>query len=128
MWPKLLFDLLPHFSRLAPMADKYFSSRSAADKAQAAAMAALAADVRGELGKVTEAHEGLSRQLQQQGAQVSELAVDVTRARMGVESVEERVAKLEKKAATQVMLLGAAVGLLVILVVLLVIVIVHVKR
>ena len=120
MWPKLLFDLLPHFSRLVPMADKYFSSRSSTDKAQAAAMAALAADVRGELGKVAEAHEGLSRQLQQQGTQVSELAVDVTRARMGVESVEERVAKLEKTAATQVRLLnvtGGAVGDLVVMVV-----------
>jgi hypothetical protein len=112
MWPKLLFDLLPHFSRLVPVADKYFSNRSAADKAQAAAMAALAADVRGELGKVTEAHEGLSRQLQQQGTQVSELAVDVTRARMGVESVEERVAKLEKKADLAVRLLGVVLVLL----------------
>jgi septal ring factor EnvC (AmiA/AmiB activator) len=110
MWPKLLFDLLPHFSRLVPMADKYFSSRSAADKAQAASMAALAADVRGELDKVTEVHEGLSRQLQQQGTQVSELAVDVTRTRMGVESVEERVAKLEKKAALAVRLLWVVLG------------------
>jgi cobalamin biosynthesis Mg chelatase CobN len=128
MWPKLLFDLLPHFSRLLPMADKYLASRGATDQAQAASLAALAADVRGELGKVTEAHAGLSRQLQQQGTQVSELAVDVTRARMGVESVEERVAKLEKKAATQVVLLGAAVGLLVVVVALLVVVVVHGRR
>ena len=128
MWPKLLFDLLPHFSRLLPMADKYLASRGATDKAQAAALAGLAADIRGELENVTDGHAGLSRQLQQQGVQVSELAVDVTRARMGVESVEERVAKLEKKAATAVMLLGAAVGLLVIVVGLLVVVVAHVRR
>jgi hypothetical protein len=128
MWPKLLFDLLPHFSRLLPVADKYLASRSATDKAQAAALAALAAEVRGELGKVTEAHEGLSRQLQQQGAQVAELAVDVTRARMGVESVEERVAKLEKRSSTVVAMLGVALVLLVAVVALLVTVVVHVRR
>jgi chromosome segregation ATPase len=105
MWPKLLFDLLPHFSRLLPMADKYLANKGATDKAQAALLAGLAAEVRGELGNVTEAHAGLSRQLQQQGTQVSELAVDVTRARMGVESVEERVAKLEKTATLAVRLL-----------------------
>jgi len=43
---------------------------------------------------------------------VAELAVDVTRTRMGVESVEERVAKLEKTAALAVRLLWAALGLL----------------
>jgi hypothetical protein len=112
MWPKLLFDLLPHFSRLLPVADKYLANKSATDKAQAALLAGLAADVRGELDNVTEAHVGLSRQLQQQGIQVSELAVDVTRARMGVESVEERVAKLEKTAALAVRLLWVVVGLL----------------
>jgi hypothetical protein len=112
MWPKLLFDLLPHFSRLLPVADKYLADKSANDKAQAATTAALAADVRGELGKVTEAHAGMSRQLQQQGTQVSELAVDVTRARMGVESVEERVAKLEKTTALAVRLLWVVLGLL----------------
>ena len=40
------------------MADKYLATRSASDKAQEAALAALAEDVRGELGKVTEAHAG----------------------------------------------------------------------
>ena len=36
MWPKLLmqlFELLPHISRLVPMADKYFSQKAAAEKA-----------------------------------------------------------------------------------------------
>jgi hypothetical protein len=105
MWPKLLFDLLPHFSRLMPIADKYFSSRSERDKAQEAALAALAEDVRGELGQVTEVHAGLRRQLQEQTAQVAELGVDVARARMGVESVETRVAKLENAVGTATRLL-----------------------
>jgi hypothetical protein len=112
MWPKLLFDLLPHFARLMPMADKYLSSRSASEKAQEAALAALAGDVRGELGnvtgelgRVTEANSGVSRQLQEQGSQIAELSVDVARARMGVESVEARIGKLEKTAVLVVRLL-----------------------
>lgn len=112
MWPKLLFDLLPHFARLMPMADKYLSSRSDRDKAQEAALAALAADVRGDLADVTEAHSGLRRQLQEQSTQVAELGVEVTRARLGVESVEARVAKLEKTAAATRALLGGVAGLL----------------
>jgi hypothetical protein len=94
------------------MADKYLSSRSASEKAQEAALAALAGDVRGELGnvtgelgRVTEANSGVSRQLQEQGSQIAELSVDVARARMGVESVEARIGKLEKTAVLVVRLL-----------------------
>ncbi len=101
----MLFELLPHLARLVPMADKFLSTRSASDKAQEAALAALAGEVRGEFGKVAETNAGLSRQLQEQGSQIAELGVEVTRARMGVESVEARVAKLEKTAVLAVRLL-----------------------
>ena len=111
-----------------PIADKYFSSRSERDKAQEAALAALAEDVRGELGQVTEAHDGLRRQLQEQTAQVAELGVDVARTRMGVESVEARVAKLEKAVGTATKLLWAVVLLLVTAFALLMILVVRVAR
>jgi len=114
MWPKLLFDLLPHFSRLIPMADKYLATRSASDKAQAAALAEMAEGVRGDLVQVTEAHEGLRRQMQEQGTQISELAVEVTRTRLGVESSETRIAKLEKTAGVAMRLIWVGLGLLVI--------------
>jgi len=106
MWPKLFLDLLPHFSRLMPVADKYLAGRSASDKAHQDAMTALRADVRGQMGRVTEAQTGVNRQLQQQSAQISELSVDAARARMGIESVEERVAKLEKSVGMVVKLAG----------------------
>lgn len=105
MWPKLLLDLLPHFARLAPVADKYFSTRSASDKAQEAALASLAGDLRGQMGKVTSEQAGLREQLQEQGAQLAQVGVEATRARMGVESIEARVAKLEKTAGRTVKLL-----------------------
>ncbi len=111
MWPKLLLDLLPHFSRLLPVADKYLARISANEKAQAAALTALAADVGGQMGQMTEAQAGLSRQLQEQAAQVADMAVDVARARMGIESVEERVAKLEKTLRLVVGLLVAVLVL-----------------
>jgi chromosome segregation ATPase len=126
MWPKLLFDLLPHFSRLIPMADKYLATRSASDKAQAAALAAMAEGLRGDLGQVTEAHEGLRRQMQEQGTQISELALEVTRSRLGVESTEARTAKLEKTAGMAMRLLWVGLGLLAIAVVLLIVLVVRV--
>jgi chromosome segregation ATPase len=112
MWPKILFELLPHLTRLVPMADRYLTTRTASEKAQEAALAALGAEVRGELGQLGEVHTGIQRQLQDQGAQLSELAVEVTRARMGVESMEARVAALERSAAAMRWLAVAAlVGL-----------------
>jgi hypothetical protein len=80
MWPKMLFELLPHFARLMPMADRYLSTRSASEKAQEAALAAMATEMRAELGKGTDAQAGLLRTMQEQSAQVGELALDVTRA------------------------------------------------
>jgi chromosome segregation ATPase len=106
MWPKMLLELLPHFARLMPVADKYLSTRSTSDKANEAALAALADEVRGESARASETNAGLARQVQEQGKQIAETAVEVTRSRMGVESIEARVAKLEKSS-------GAAMKLLV---------------
>jgi chromosome segregation ATPase len=128
MWPRILFDLLPHFARLMPMADKYLASRSATDKAQETALAALAGNVRGELGRVTEANDGINRQLREQSAQLGEIAVDVARGRMGIESVEARVAKLEKTAGAAVRLVWTVLGLLALAILLLTILVVHVLR
>jgi len=74
MWPKViaqLFELLPHISRLLPLADKFFTSKAASEKANEAALVAMAEGVRGDLGQVTKAHLGLYRQLQDQSAQIT---------------------------------------------------------
>jgi len=115
----MLLELLSHFARLAPVADRYFAGRAVNDKAQQETLAGLAAEVRGGLGKLEEAREGLGRQLQEQGAQAAELSVEVTRARMGVESVEARLAGTEKKLDRVRWMLGAVFGLLVMAVALL---------
>jgi chromosome segregation ATPase len=113
MWPRILLELLPHFTRLMPPADKYLNNRTASDEAQKAALAALAQDVRGEIGGVTEEQAGLRRQLQEQTAQIAQVGVEVTRARLGIESVEARVTKLERTAEVTVRLLVIALVLLV---------------
>jgi phage shock protein A len=102
MWPRLLaqlFELLPHISRMVPMADKYFSSKSASDKANEAALAAMAEDVRGDLGQVTRAHAGLYRQLQDLSAQITLVDEEVKRTRLSVEQKEHRIEALEEKIA-----------------------------
>ena len=100
MWPKLLaqlFELLPHVSRLIPMADRFFASRAATDRATEASMAAMAEGVRGDLGQVTKAHAGLYRQLQEQGAQLDEVRDDLKRVRTVLEQRENRIETLESQ-------------------------------
>jgi len=95
MWPKViaqLFELLPHISRLLPMADKYFNSKAAAEKANEAALAAMAEGVRGDLGQVTKAHAGLYRQLQDQSAQIAVVGDEVKQTRL---AIDHHVARLE---------------------------------
>ena len=98
MWPKLfaqLFELLPHVSRLIPMADRFFASRAATDRATEAAMVAMAEGVRGDLGQVTKAHAGLYRQLQEQGTQLDEVRDNLKRVRTVLEQRENRIETLE---------------------------------
>ncbi|HWG18778.1 MAG TPA: hypothetical protein VN678_12995 [Acidobacteriaceae bacterium] len=112
MWPKILLELLPHFTRVLPLADRYFSSRGDQDKAHAAALTSLGDEVRGGLGRVDEVHAGLKDALKAQGEQIAEVGVEATRARMAVESVEARVAKLERTAGIAMRAAVAAVVLL----------------
>mgnify|MGYP001551204398 FL=1 len=100
MWPKViaqLFELLPHIARVLPMADKFFTSKAAAEKANEAALAAMAEGVRGDLGQVTRAHAGLYRQLQDQSAQIAEVAEDLKQTRRAVEQRDHQIEALSKQ-------------------------------
>src|SRR5690348_5008655 len=123
MWPKLLaqlFELLPHLARLVPMADKFFSSRAAAEKANEAALAAMAEGVRGDLGQVTKAHAGLYRQLQEQSAQIAEVAEEVKQTRQTavqqatrIETIEHQLTALGRWVKAGVGLLGVLLALMI---------------
>ena len=92
-----LFELLPHVTRLVPIADKYFSSKTANEKANEAALAAMAEGVRGDLGQVTKAHAGLYRQLQEVSTQVVEVSEDAKRTRLSIEQQGHRLENLESE-------------------------------
>jgi hypothetical protein len=118
MWPKViaqLFELLPHISRLLPMADKFLSSKAAAEKANETAMSAMAEGVRGDLGQVTKAHAGLYRQLQDQSAQIAEVSVEIKGTRLSLEQHLHRMEILEQQLSSLGLWVKAGVSLLVVL-------------
>ena len=128
MWPKVLlqlFELLPHVTRLVPMADKYLSTKTASEKANEAAMAAMAEGVRGDLGQVTKAHAGLYRQLQDQSAQIAQISEEVKAASLAAEKHEHRMLALESTVASLALWIKAGISLLVILVAILIGLLVH---
>ncbi len=116
MWPKViaqLFELLPHITRLA------------SEKANEAAMAAMAEGVRGDLGQVTKAHAGLYRQLQEQSAQITEVGEEVKRVRLSIEKHEHRMLTLESHVTSLGWWVKAGVSLLVVLVVVVIVLLVR---
>jgi hypothetical protein len=120
MWPKViaqLFELLPHITRLVPMADRYLSSKTASEKATDAAMVAMAEGVRGDLGQVTKAHAGLYRQLQDQSLQIDALSEDVKRTRVAIEQHGHRMEALEQTVISLGIWVKAGVSLLAVLLV-----------
>lgn len=116
----MLFDLLPHFARLLPMADKFLASRSSSEKAQETALAGMSESVRSDLAQLAETHAGIKRALKEQSEQTVEIAVEVTKVRMGVQSIETRVTAFETRIAGLEKTAGAAMKLLVAATVLLV--------
>ncbi len=117
MWPKVfaqLVELLPHISRLIPMADKFFASKMANERTTDAALAAMVEGVRDDLGQTTATHAGLYRQLQEQSSQGAEIARDVRRLHGDVEASAVRLRVLEKQTAALASWTKAGVGLLVV--------------
>lgn len=100
MWPKViaqLFELLPHIARVLPMADKFFASKASEQKANEAALVAMAEGVRGDLGQVTRAHAGLYRQLQDQSAQIAEVSEAVKLTQRAVEQRDQQIETLSQQ-------------------------------
>ncbi len=108
------------------MADKFFSSKAAAEQANEAAMLAMAEGVRGDLGQVTKAHAGLYRQLQDQSAQITEVSEEVKKARLLVEQHDHRMGALEKQVTSLGWWIKAGVSLLVVLVAVVIVLLVQV--
>ncbi len=122
MWPKALaqiIELAPHITRLLPLADRFFQSKSAEAEASRTAMEQMAEGLRGDLGQVTASHAGLYRQLNDQSEKLSSLSADTRSIKANQDALDARVAGLEKAAARTNLLLaldGLLFALLLILV------------
>ena len=119
MWPKVisqLFELMPHITRLVPMAEKYLSSNAANRGADASAVA-LASGLRDDL---TTAHSGLQRELQEQTIQLTALGEQVRLTQLAMEQREHRIEHLAKQVATLTLTVRivSAITLLLLLVIL----------
>ena len=97
------------------MADRLLTSKAAAEKANEAALAAMAEGVRGDLGQVTKSHAGLYRQLQDQSAQIAEVGEEARRTRLAVEQQEQKLNALERSVASLSLWLKTGIVLLVLL-------------
>ncbi len=100
MWPKALSQLIeiaPHIARLLPTADRFLQSRVANDDATRANLGSISDDIRGDLKRVTAAHESIYRQLNEQGERFAQLGEQVNAARAAAEAAEERAAALERR-------------------------------
>lgn len=128
MWPKALsqlIELAPHIARLLPTADRFLQQRTAGDDATRAAVAKIGEDVRTDISRVTASHEGIYRQLNEQGERISQLSEHMTAARTAAEAAEERAAALERRVATSGALLAILLPLNVILLALIILLLVR---
>ncbi len=139
MWPKLLLqylpqivELLPQVRRMVPVADKLMEGRAAQERK----LDELAAGIRGDLGKVAKAHvemathldgfaghvAAIEREAKTATAAAQTAGREAERTRLATETMEGRLARVEKGLALQRMLALVAVLLLVVVAILLVVV------
>jgi len=113
MWPKALLQLLelvPHFSRLLPMADKFLQSKATLDDATLKTIG----DLRGELGQANASHAGLYRQMNEQSEKLANALTEIRSLRSEALAQQAQIAALDKKLALQrVFVVLAAVASLV---------------
>jgi len=115
MWPAIaqLLELLPHVSRLLPMADRYFNAKTADADASRSAMEQMAEGLRGDLGQVTAAHAGLYRQLNDQSEKLSNLSAASAATQHSLDAIASRLDRAERQGR---LLLGLAFCVLALLV------------
>jgi hypothetical protein len=112
---KQLVELLPHVSRLVPIAERYFSTKAAGDRSNELALAAIAEGMQADMGQVSKAHAGLYRQIQEQGAQIAGIGDEVRHVRGALDTSERKVAALEQRVESLNLWIKAGVSLMTIL-------------
>lgn len=126
MWPKVLaqlFELLPHISRVVPLADRYLSTRSSTDTA----ITTMATDVRSDLGRVAKAHMDLAERLDQFAGHVDGIAAEARQTRAAAQNVEVRITALERHLGGLRLLLFLTLAAVLLCAALLVILLLHAR-
>lgn len=96
MWPKLiaqLWELLPHASRLIPVAQKYFEQRGTND-------AETLVPLRNAVTRVSDAHEAMARQMEEQTHLLAELTNEARELRSMNGALSRRLDVMETAAAS----------------------------
>lgn len=128
MWPKALaqlIELAPYIARMLPTADRYLQSRVANDEATREALAKFGDEVRSDINRVTASHEGIYRQLNEQGERFAQLSEQMTAVRAAAEATEERAGALEQRVGMSSALLAILLPLNVILLALVIYIVVR---
>lgn len=108
----MLLEFLPHLTRLIPAADKYLNSRQASDKAHEAALVSLTDELRGGFAKTAEQQTTLRSDLQQHAAALGKVSAEIAQVRSATDTLESRLAAMERKLAFASRALWAALALL----------------
>ncbi|HEY4009764.1 MAG TPA: hypothetical protein VGM11_06410 [Acidobacteriaceae bacterium] len=128
MWPKALaqlIELAPHIARLLPTADRYLQTKAARDDATRVSLARIGEEMRSDIGRVTASHDGIYRQLNEQGERMAQLSEQVNAARIAAEAAEERAGALERRVAIMSAMVTILLPLTVILIVLVILLLVR---
>lgn len=128
MWPKALaqlIELAPHITRMLPMADRFFQSKTADADASRTAMEQMAEGLRGDLGQVTASHAGLYRQLNDHSEKLSGIAADAHATKLSMDSLEARILHLETQLSRLQLSVTVALVLLSVVCVLSILILVH---
>jgi hypothetical protein len=119
MWPKALsqlIELAPHIARLLPSADTYMRTRAASDESTRKSLENMTEELRKDLRRVAATHEGMYRQLNEQGQRLALLTEQTDAARAAAEAAEERAAGLERRVAISNAMLTVLLPLVIVLV------------
>ena len=106
MWPKALLELLPHLTRLVPIANRYFQAKGANDDATRLAVERKLDEVATALRKdIAEASAtlpaaDLSRQLTKQTGALADLATGLRAIQAQLEGFDTRLTSLEKRSSS----------------------------
>ena len=102
MWPKAFaqfVELAPHISRLLPMADRFFQSKTAGDddahRKVVEAVQTATDGLRGDFGEVTAAHTALSKQVGDLDGKLDAAIAEVQTAKLATDAVVAETATVK---------------------------------